>query len=245
MPTQAAQNIMLAITVMPRLVKPLPYKTKIANAFFILRGVVLVLHQQDAFDKPGDFLSRMAHRQMSELVRSAPKIQSRDIVALPLRKRDVGSICFWNWWHTDRLWRLVDDIFPRNRHNPVFWWLGPRGKILGCRSVPGSTTGSEHWIDIRSEASLPAGRLTFTILSQPVQMAIVWEYEPKCADNAGLGWVNFEGDLMATYASLTSAAHEGRTSKTVMDYCSIKAPPCTALAAQIRNEEDIPIVYVH
>lgn len=60
MPTQAAQNIMLAITVMPRLVKPLPYKTKIANAFFILRGVVLVLHQQDAFDKPGDFLSRMA-----------------------------------------------------------------------------------------------------------------------------------------------------------------------------------------
>lgn len=140
------------------------------------------------------------------------------------------------------------DHVPRGTHNPAFWWVGPRGEICGRRSAPDPTTGSENWVDIGPEASLPAGSIDVSpSLTRPAQMAAIWTFEQsQYSDDAYLFWVSLEGDLMVTCASPTTTVHSERISKTGLAYRNIDAAPGTALAAHIgHGVGHSPDLYVH
>lgn len=121
--------------------------------------------------------------------------------------------------------------------DPLVWWLGPRGEVFGRRLL----TGSEKWINVESEASLPAGSIDVTSknLKRPAQMATIWAYDWQYSEAAYLFWIRANGDLMVT-CSHKSGKSRSRLSGTAIAYRDADAAPGTSLTVSIGHSRTSP-----
>ncbi|RKL04747.1 hypothetical protein BFJ71_g3529 [Fusarium oxysporum] len=121
--------------------------------------------------------------------------------------------------------------------DPVVWWLGPRGEVFGRRLL----AGSERWIDVEPQASLPAGSIDVTSpnLKRPAQMATTWAYDSQYGKAVYLFWIRANGDLMVT-CSDKSGKSRSKLSGTAIAYRDVDAAPGTSLTVSIGHSRTSP-----